>query len=736
MGSVHLLYLLLISTIMISTTIIGQTLHWCNNNAPDRSSINHIGISIFLFLVRQSPRCRFVSIPASMEDLQYHPSTNCNLLYTNDSIGINNLTLPTTKGMIIENLKKPSMKLLNKIGAYKINNSTSNIHIILQALIKRYQKTVNQILLIIQNRVIKSDLFILAQKFLINLRHSGCQKTNYRTLYKRNLKIIKNITPERTIATKYISSIYGKIEKQIEITLYTSVDNIPPANWCHSGNKNTQTMTIIFLYINTCCENILFNTEDSDNKLFNITNINTNNNNIKVTVNNNNHWIFYPIRVTRGNTYKFNLQLHGKYIITTGTYIASHKKWFDGSFPNYRCSLNDIYVPDICEIETKQPTTSITSTALQPTSTPTIISPKTPTPSDGCEELGAEYCEQYCKKQQQVEWKMAHQSILYSSEYDTTTIAWTVYVERDHWNINNWCFPQWFGSGQFNYPETLKRFLIRFNKCCANIISKEYLVQIIDDVKKQRPKLLYTDTIYYDNGFIENEMWTITETVIETSIYNNIASDETIDTQGDEISNDLIKGEFDGVVKCIKNIQMKDEVPNTYILVRAPKSNALSVFYILISHIYSLSQCKVLFTYLLTFKINSMLNSIGNHQLYEPRMIRAIYHYNTKFYSDSTSSSDNLKHMNIKLYVYNSCQKTEYFMRVEPVCILNTDQIINIPYEPWMIKVNQIKPNQLYEPKQIRAISHYNNTFCSGLIKFNHYNPLILGIIVVCQNLH
>ncbi len=214
----------------------------------------------------------------------------------------------------------------------------------------------------------------------------------------------------------------------------------------------------------------------SDDKLFNITNIN---NDIKVTINNN-HWTFYPIRVSRGNNYKFNLQLHGEYIITTGTYIVSHKKWFDGSYPNYRCALNDIYVPDICQIETKQPTISTTTNTNMPTIQPTTSMVSTTIqPTDNCRELGNEYCEQ-----KNVEWKMAHESILYSSLYDTTTIAWTVYIERDHWNVQNWCFPQWI-SGQFNYPETLKRFLIRFNKCCVNMISKQYLVQIIDGVSDE-----------------------------------------------------------------------------------------------------------------------------------------------------------------------------------------------------------------------------------------------------------
>ncbi len=32
------------------------------------------------------------------------------------------------------------------------------------------------------------------------------------------------------------------------INYEASVDNIPPTNWCHSGNKNAQTMAIIFLY--------------------------------------------------------------------------------------------------------------------------------------------------------------------------------------------------------------------------------------------------------------------------------------------------------------------------------------------------------------------------------------------------------------------------------------------------------------------------------------------------------
>ncbi len=93
----------------------------------------------------------------------------------------------------------------------------------------------------------------------------------------------------------------------------------------------------MFLYINQLLSGyhlsllsnwlILINSGEPDDKLLNITNIN---NDIEVTINNN-HWTFYPISVIRGNNYKFNLQLDGEYIITTVTYIVSHKKRFDGS---------------------------------------------------------------------------------------------------------------------------------------------------------------------------------------------------------------------------------------------------------------------------------------------------------------------------------------------------------------------------------------------------------------------
>ena len=66
--------------------------------------------------------------------------------------------------------------------------------------------------------------------------------------------------------------------------------------------------------------------------------------------------------------------------------------------------------------------------------------------------------------------EMAHVSSLYNPLTDTTTMAWSVTIENNHWEVDNWC-SLWFG-GSFNYPEPLERLLIRFNKCCTDEIKK------------------------------------------------------------------------------------------------------------------------------------------------------------------------------------------------------------------------------------------------------------------------
>ena len=301
-----------------------------------------------------------------------------------------------------------------------------------------------------------------------------------------------------------IQLLSNKYDLEQNITTYkyrATTLQTPPTNWC-INRQNTETMTIIFLYISTCC------TPSNDTFIQRITasehNSDSDDDDISLFGINGDHWIFYPFKLPRGTSTEFKLYLRGQYYKTEGQYMASHKSWFDGSRPNYRCGIGTTYVPDICHQETKQPTTPTieptsepTTTTLQPTMEPTTTTTLTPNATRFdhlCPSLtwpDIRDCDQFCKNTSNMEWEMVHIGKLYNSVAHTTTIAWTVTVNTDWGYIDDWCFPLKIFGG--NYPERLNRVLIRFNKCCSNLIPKHVFVRMIQSVSDYGDFAIVTD---------------------------------------------------------------------------------------------------------------------------------------------------------------------------------------------------------------------------------------------------
>ena len=324
---------------------------------------------------------------------------------------------------------------------------------------------------------------------------------------------------------EFDSYSYNHITDVTTFNYRASTSQLPPAQWCRTTNRNTQTMTIIFLYISSCCEPPHYD------HLKNITHTRLEHETVNPTSEiplfgiNGNHWIYHPFKLNRGESSEFQLELSGEYLITDGSYVASHKSWFDGSRPDYRCALGNIFVPDVCYMETKTPTYQPTkgptkpaplvptvSPTPEPTDMPTVNPTKSPTVPTvpinvtECPVLGwpdlQDDCEQYCLNTTNVEWDMAHISSLYNQLTDTTTIAWSVTIENNHWEVDNWCFPVWFGGG-FNYPEQLERLLIRFNRCCIDKIQEYQLEQMIERVSDEGDFSIITD----DDDYVTGIQW-------------------------------------------------------------------------------------------------------------------------------------------------------------------------------------------------------------------------------------
>ena len=132
----------------------------------------------------------------------------------------------------------------------------------------------------------------------------------------------------------------------------------PPLNWCNLGNIETATMLI--LYTAVCCDPPPRFLRDLTTQI------------IPTGVVTSHQWIFYRLNVPPGTSQYIIIRINGIVSTIMGDIMISHGSWYGGA-TNFRCGVDKLQVPDICNQSPPQ-------TAIEPTIEPITSNPTwTPT---------------------------------------------------------------------------------------------------------------------------------------------------------------------------------------------------------------------------------------------------------------------------------------------------------------------------------------------------------------------